>query len=179
MAHLLVNFRNATPDDAAAIAGIYNHYVANTTISFEEALVTEPAMRQRIAELLDSGLPWLVATDESKVIGYAYASKWRVRAAYRFAVESSVYLDAARAGQGLGMALYVRLIEQLRAAGIHVVIGGIALPNPASIALHEKAGFTKVAHFSEVGRKFDRWIDVGYWQLNLQADSDQCKAVTA
>lgn len=174
-----MELRDATLDDAADITAIYNHYVANTTISFEEELVSVAAMRQRIADQIDSGLPWLVATVDRAVAGYAYASKWRVRPAYRFAVESSVYLGTNYARQGLGMALYAQLIERLRTSGIHLVIGGNALPNPASVALHEKAGFRKVAHFSEVGRKFDHWIDVGYWQLTLHAEPDQCKAVTA
>lgn len=174
-----MELRFATTADAAAIADIYNHYVANTSISFEEDLVSVPAMSQRIADLLEAGYPWIVATLGGKLAGYAYASKWRVRAAYRFAVESSVYLHPQQAGQGLGTALYTQLIAQLRTNSIHLVIGGIALPNPASIALHEKMGFRKVAHFSEVGRKFDRWVDVGYWQLTLPADPAQCKAVTA
>lgn len=159
--------RDATPDDADAIVAIYNHFVDHTTISFEEEPVSAAAMRQRIGDVQDAGLPWLVAEVDGQVAGYAYATKWRVRPAYRFAVESSVYLAPASAGQGFGAALYARLIGQLRDAGIHVVIGGIALPNAASVALHEKMGYTKVAHFAEVGRKFDRWIDVGYWQLTL------------
>jgi L-amino acid N-acyltransferase YncA len=159
--------RDATPDDADAIVAIYNHFVNNTTISFEEAPVAAPDMRQRIADVMDAGLPWLVAEVDGRVAGYAYATKWRARAAYRFAVESSVYLALDSAGKGLGAALYTRLLGRLREAGAHVVIGGIALPNAASVALHEKMGYAKVAHFAEVGRKFDRWIDVGYWQLTL------------
>lgn len=159
--------RDAAPDDADAIAAIYNHYVATSTISFEEEPVTVPAMRQRIADVQQSGLPWLVALVDGKVGAYAYATPWRVRAAYRFSVESTVYVDANQARSGLGSALYGRLMARLREAGLHLVVGGIALPNAASIALHEKMGFDKVAHFSEVGLKFGRWIDVGYWQLKL------------
>jgi L-amino acid N-acyltransferase YncA len=159
--------RDATPDDADAIVAIYNHFVNNTTISFEEAPVAAADMRQRIADVMDAGLPWLVAEVDGRVAGYAYATKWRARAAYRFAVESSVYLALDSAGKGLGAALYARLLARLREGGAHVVIGGIALPNAASVALHEKMGYAKVAHFAEVGRKFDRWIDVGYWQLTL------------
>jgi len=159
--------RDATPDDADAIVAIYNHYIDNTTISFEETPVSAAAMRQRIGDVQDAGLPWLVAEVDGQVAGYAYATKWRVRPAYRFAVESSVYLAQDSAGKGLGAALYAQLIARLRAGGTHVVIGGIAMPNSASVALHEKMGYTKVAHFAEVGRKFDRWIDVGYWQLTL------------
>jgi L-amino acid N-acyltransferase YncA len=159
--------RDATPDDAEAIVAIYNYFVDSTTISFEEELVPAAAMRQRIGDVQDTGLPWLVAEVDGRVTGYAYATKWRVRSAYRYAVESSVYLAQGSAGKGLGAALYAQLIARLRESGAHVVIGGIALPNAASVALHEKMGYTKVAHFAEVGRKFDRWIDVGYWQLTL------------
>ena len=162
-----MELRDATAADADAIVGIYNHYVATTVISFEEDAVTELAMRERIAEIQKAGLPWLVATLDGEVVAYAYASNWRVRAAYRFSVESTVYVDKNYSGRGLGTAVYSALIERLRQAGRHVVIGGIALPNDASVALHEKMGFRKVAHFAEVGLKFDRWIDVGYWQLKL------------
>lgn len=158
---------NAASDDASGIVEIYNHYVKTTTISFEEEAVTAEAMRLRIAEVQLAGLPWIVATVDGQIAGYAYATKWRVRHAYRFSVESSVYLDKAKSGLGLGSALYTELIDKLRDTGSHLVIGGIALPNDASVALHEKMGFEKVAHFAEVGRKFNRWIDVGYWQLKI------------
>jgi L-amino acid N-acyltransferase YncA len=162
-----LNLRDATPADASAIAGIYNHFIVHTTISFEEDTVADAVMAQRIAEIQEAGMPWLVAEVDGNVAGYAYATKWRARAAYRYAVESSVYLSADFAGQGLGSALYACLLARLRESGKHLVVGGIALPNPASVALHEKMGFEKVAHFSEVGLKFGRWIDVGYWQRKL------------
>jgi phosphinothricin acetyltransferase len=158
--------RAATPDDAAAIAAIYNHYIATSTISFEEQAVTAAEMAQRIRDV-SATLPWLVREDGGRIAGYAYATKWRVRSAYRFAAETSVYVEHGRGGQGIGSALYTALLAELRARGIHMAIGGIAQPNPASVALHERLGFVKVAHFSEVGRKFDRWIDVGYWELKL------------
>lgn len=123
--------------------------------------------RGRIADVQAAGLPWLVAEAEGVVAGYAYATKWRVRHAYRFSVESSVYLAPASAGQGIGTMLYRALLDRLRDGGFHLAIGGIALPNAASIALHEKLGFEKVAQFREVGFKFGRWTDVGYWQLSL------------
>jgi len=162
-----MQIRDAVADDAKAIAAIYNPFIANTTISFEEEPVSDAAMAQRIADVQAGGLPWLVAERDGKVAGYAYATKWRVRHAYRFSVESSVYLAPECAGQGLGTALYVALLEQLRARGCHLVIGGIALPNEASVALHERMGYEKVAHFREVGFKFGRWLDVGYWQKTL------------
>ncbi|MGQ4584172.1 arsinothricin resistance N-acetyltransferase ArsN1 family B [Lysobacter sp. F60174L2] len=160
--------RDATPSDAAALARIYNQYVLDTTVTFEETAVSKTEMAVRIAEVQAAGLPWLVAEDDAGlVLGHAYASKWKGRCAYRFAVETTVYLDAAVHGRGLGRQLYERLLATLRETGMHVAIGGIALPNPASIALHEKLGFRKVGQFEEVGFKFGRWVDVGYWQLTF------------
>jgi phosphinothricin acetyltransferase len=162
-----LNVRNAIGDDAEFITSIYNHFVLTTSISFEEAAVSAQEMAQRIADIQAAGLPWLVAEFDGVVAGYAYASKWRVRHAYRFSVECSVYLAPDSAGKGIGTALYRALLARLRAGGYHLAIGGIALPNPASVALHEKLGFEKVAQFKEVGFKFGRWSDVGYWQLKL------------
>lgn len=160
--------RDATQDDANAIASIYNHFVINTSISFEEAAVAEPEMARRIADIQAAGLPWLVIEEDDAVAGYAYATKWRVRHAYRYSVESSVYLPPEKSGQGLGTLLYTALLDRLRDSNHHLVIAGIALPNDGSIALHEKFGFEKVAHFKEVGYKFNRWTDVGYWQIKLE-----------
>jgi len=167
-----MEIRNATPDDAAAIAAIYNPYVAQTCITFETDAVSVEDMRGRITEAGDSQLPWLVAIEDAAIVGYAYASKWKGRCAYRHSAESTVYLDPSQKGKGIGRALYAALIERLRTRGMHAVIGGIALPNEASIALHERLGFEKVAHFKQVGFKRDRWIDVGYWQL-LLADASK------
>ena len=159
--------RNAQPNDAAPIAEIYNHYVLTTTITFEEQPVTAPQMAERMAEVQAAGLPWLVAEREGQVLGYAYASKWKARSAYRHSVECSVYLDRQAVGGGVGSSLYEALFAELKSRGLHVVIGGIALPNEGSIALHEKFGLRKVAQFEEVGFKFGRWVDVGYWQKTL------------
>lgn len=159
--------RSATGADAAAICAIYNFYIANTTISFEEDPVAPAAMAQRIDDVMAAHLPWLVMLEEDVLIGYAYATKWRVRAAYRYSVESSIYLDPQHAGKGAGRALYEALLAELRGRELHLVIGGIAQPNEASVRLHERLGFRKVAHFNEVGLKFGRWVDVGYWQLQL------------
>lgn len=161
------DIRPATADDAASICAIYNHYVANTTISFEEQPVSEADMAGRIRDVNDAGLPWLVITVEGKVMGYAYATKWRLRPAYRHSVETSVYLAQECCGRGAGAKLYRSLIDELRARGLRTVIGGIAQPNEASVALHERLGFRKVAHFYEVGFKFGRWVDVAYWQTSL------------
>ncbi|CAI6094843.1 unnamed protein product [Clonostachys chloroleuca] len=163
-----VSIRPVTPDDAAAICAIYNPYVASTTISFEEAAVEPMEMAQRIAIVEAAELPWLVATAGGKLIGYTYATRWHARPAYRTSVESSVYIDQQVTRSGAGKALYSALLDELRARGLHVVIGVVALPNDGSVAFHERFGFHKVAHFSEIGRKFGRWIDVGYWELKLE-----------
>ena len=158
--------RPATAADAEAIARIYSYYIVHTTISFEEQPVCAAEMAGRITEVLSSSLPWLVAEHAGLVVGYAYAGKWKGRFAYRYSVETSVYLDPEFTGQGFGTRLYQALLAMLRDRSIHVVIGGIALPNEASVALHERLGFAKVAHFKEVGCKFGQWIDVGYWQTS-------------
>ena len=159
--------RPATSADAAAIAAIYNHYVTGTTITFEEEAVSVAEMAARIGNVT-AQFPWYVWERDGEVAGYAYATPWRVRSAYRFSVETTVYVAPGHARQGIGLQLYASLIETLRGKGIQVALGGIAQPNPASVALHERLGFEKVAHFKRVGRKFEQWIDVGYWELQLQ-----------
>ncbi len=159
--------RDATDADAPAIAALYNPYVAETTITFEEAPVSAEQMAGRVREVQQAGLPWLVLEEGGPLRGYAYATRWKARSAYRFSVESSVYLATGHTGRGHGRRLYEALFEALRARGVHAVIGGIALPNPASVALHERMGMAPVAQFREVGFKFGRWIDVGYWERLL------------
>jgi L-amino acid N-acyltransferase YncA len=162
--HAGVTLRAAVAADAAAIATIYNHYVTETVVTFEEERVTAPEMARRLADVSAASLPWLVAEDDVEVIGYAYAAKWKTRSGYRFSVEVTVYLAPAATRRGIGSRLYAELFSLLQERGIHAAIGGIALPNDASIALHEKFGLRKVAHFEEVGFKLGRWVDVGYWQ---------------
>jgi phosphinothricin acetyltransferase len=159
--------RAVVAGDASGIAEIYNHYVATTVVTFEEAPVSAAEMARRIGEAGSASLPWLVAERQGKVAGYAYASPWKARSAYRFSVEVTVYVDPGCPRQGIGRRLYEELLPGLRARGIHSAFGVIALPNEASVALHERFGFAKVAHLREVGFKFDRWIDVGYWQLSI------------
>ena len=158
--------RHATADDAAPVCAIYNPYVLSTVITFEETPIAPSAMAERIADIQRTHA-WLVTEIDGEVAGYAYGSPWRTRSAYRFATETTIYLAQGRAGQGLGRALYEALLAELARRGYHCAMGGIALPNPASVALHEKVGFAKVAHLREVGWKLDRWIDVGYWQRAL------------
>jgi L-amino acid N-acyltransferase YncA len=159
--------RTATPADAAAIAAIYNHYVLHTIVTFEEEPVTAAEIAARIREVQDAGIPWFVWEENCRVLGYTYASKWKSRCSFRYSLETTVYLDQHATGRGLGRKLYTPLIEALRTQKYHALIGGISIPNPASIALHEKLGFQKIGHFKEVGWKFNQWIDVGYWELVL------------
>jgi len=174
--------RAAAAADAEPITRIYNHYIAETNVTFETDPLPPSDIAQRIREHDAASLPWLVAEVTGKrgvaqaadasgqIVGFASASDWKGRCAYRYSVEVTVYVDPERGGQGIGSHLYGHLLPALAKAGYHSAIGGIALPNEASIALHEKFGFVKVAHFREVGFKFDQWIDVGYWQLILKKD---------
>ena len=159
--------RNAAAEDGAALAEIYNYYVDKTVVTFEEEPVSAADMSARVAGVAAARLPWLVAQSSQGVCGFAYATSWKERVAYRYSVESTVYLEHSAVGHGLGTALYAALIARLEECGCHAVIGGIALPNAASVALHEKLGMRQVAHFPEVGFKFGRWVDVGYWQKTL------------
>lgn len=165
--HEGVEIREVAPSDAGGIAEIYNHYVAETVVTFEEEPVAAQEIARRIEEVRSASLPWLVAEEDRRVIGYAYATRWRTRTGYRFSVEVTVYLAPDSGGRGVGSKLYGRLFPLLQERGVHAVMGGIALPNDASVALHEKFGMQKVAHFQEVGFKLGRWIDVGYWQRTL------------
>jgi L-amino acid N-acyltransferase YncA len=158
--------RSCTVADARAICAIYNPYVQETVITFEEEPVSTAEMARRIGDV-KARLPWLVAEEGGAIVGYAYATPWKVRSAYRYSVETTVYVAPGQERRGFGTALYRGLIDTLRVLGVHCAVGGVALPNAASIALHEKLGFRKIGQFVEIGRKFDRWVDVGYWELIL------------
>ena len=161
--------REATEKDAVAITEIYNYYILKTVTTFEEDEVTEADFRERINNVQKSGFSWLVAIENEQVIGYAYSSKWKDRTAYLKTAEVSVYLSHTVKSKGWGTKLYGALFSNLEGKDIHTVIGGITLPNLASVAIHEKFGMEKVAHFKEVGYKFGEWLDVGYWQVHLNA----------
>ncbi len=150
--------------DAEAITKIYNHYILNTIITFEEVAISTQEMENRIKATIPE-LPWYVFEKNQEVIGYAYASKWKSRIGYRFSYEISVYLKDGEQSHGLGSKLYAQLIESLIQQGAKNIIGGVALPNPISVRLHEKFGFKKVAHYEKIGVKFGKWLDVAYWQL--------------
>ena len=158
--------RNVRLDDAGSICAIYNHYIEHSHATFEEMPLAHEEMRGRIEETTKT-YPWFVWEEGGRLLGYSYGRKWRERAAYRHSVESTIYLEPAAIGKGTGSVLFEALLTELRKREFHCVIGGVALPNPASVALLEKFGLRKVAYFSEVGYKFGKWIDVGYWQLAL------------
>ena len=135
--------------DLASILNIYNYYIRETTVTFEETEISTEELAGRIRKVESVGLPWLVAEDKDEITGYAYANRWKERSAYRHSVEISVYVDHKKLGQGWGTNLYQGLFTELQKLNIHLAIGGITLPNDASIALHEKFGMNKVAHFQE------------------------------
>jgi phosphinothricin acetyltransferase len=153
--------------DSTAIVEIYNHYIRHTVVTFEETEVTVEQMLERINSVTSASLPWLVAEVSGQVVGYAYAGKFHSRSAYRFTVEATVYLENNASSKGIGTKLYEALLHHLKLQNFHSVIGIVALPNEASVKLHEKFYFKKIGHFSEVGYKFNQWLDVGYWQLVL------------
>ncbi len=158
--------RPVRPTDFDALAAITNFYIERTTIHFGLAAVTAAELR---------GLweahprhPYLVSEDEDgAVVAYAKAGVWRERAAYAQTAEVGIYVREGLQRRGIGRPLYLALIEACRAAGLHTLVGGITLPNDASVRLHEACGFVRVATFKEVGRKFDAWHDVGFWQRLL------------
>lgn len=158
--------RNATVDDATAIAAIYNPYITDLLTSFEEVPLTPEIMAGRINNVT-TRYPWLVFESDGELLGYAYATRWKERHAYRFCAETCIYLRRGAEGSGVGSALYAELLRRLPSHDIQVAIGCIALPNDASVALHEKFGYEKVGHFPAVGYKFSQWIDIGYWRKQL------------
>lgn len=162
-----LSIRAATLADAWSVAGIYNHYVRHTVVTFEEAPVSTRVMEARISAVRGHSLPWLVAENRDGVVGYAYAAQFKDRSAYRFCTETTVYLAHGREGQGIGTRLYSELLAALRAQGIRTAVGIIALPNEPSVTLHEKLGFQRAGVLTAVGFKLERWVDVGYWQKLL------------
>ena len=156
--------RAAKSTDAQMIADIYNYYIETSVVTFEEQAISLDDIAIRIEETGREKLPYLVLELDDQITGYAYASQWKGRCAYRYTVEVTVYLSPDVGGRGYGSRLYESLFLQLAELGFHIAIAGISLPNDASIALHEKFGMEKVAHFKEVGFKFGNWVDVGYWQ---------------
>lgn len=153
--------------DIPAITAIYRHYVENTAITFDTEAPDETAIAEKYAGLMRLGHPVIIAEREGKVLGYAYASFYRPRAAYRFTCEDSIYLDPTQTGKGLGKALLTELLLQSRAFGFKQMLAVITADTANSIAIHEKFGFTRVGRYEAVGYKFERWHDIVHLQLSL------------
>ncbi|MDR1285974.1 MAG: GNAT family N-acetyltransferase [Treponema sp.] len=156
--------RPVRPEDAAAICGIYNYYIKNTVITFEEEPLDPSEMERRIGAVT-AKYPWFVREEKGGISGYAYLNAYRDRSAYRFAAELSIYLREDRQGEGIGTELLEHLLEAARKMKLHTVVSAVTLPNERSVALQEKFGFTPIACFTEIGFKHGRWLDVGYWEL--------------
>ncbi len=161
-----MQIRPISNPDIPAITEIYNYYIQHSSATFEELCIDAAIMSKRVGAVVINQ-PWLVAVQDNVVMGYAYATPWKLRSAYRNTVESTVYVHPEHFKKGIGVALYKQLLEKLKEMKTHAVLGGITLPNAPSVGLHEKLGFVKVAHFKETGFKFGVWQDVGYWQLLL------------
>jgi len=159
--------RLATEHDAEQIQAIYSPIVSNTAISFETDPPSVDEMRERIRNTL-ARFPWLVCEDQSRILGYAYARRHKERAAYQWSVDVSVYVHADARRRGVGRALYNSLFKILTLQGFYTVYAGIALPNPASVGLHESLGFLPIGVYKSVGYKLGAWHDVGRWYLSLR-----------
>jgi phosphinothricin acetyltransferase len=164
----MMMIRPVNAADAPAICEIYNYYIANTAISFEEEPVSASEMEDRI-RTVTAEYPWFVREEGGEAAAYAYVHKWQGRMAYRYTAELSIYVKHGREGRGLGRELMARLLEAVQKTEIHTLVSGITIPNDRSIALHEKFGFQKIARFKEVGFKLDQWLDVGYWELIIKS----------
>jgi len=161
--------RDATPDDAAACADIYGHYVERTTATFEEPAPTAYEMAERIAAAQERHA-WLVAERAGTLVGYAYGGPFKARAAYRFSCEVSVYVAASARGAGVGRELYAVLLARLEALGMRMACGGVTMPNDASVALHRALGFDDVGTYRRIGWKHGAWRDVRWFQKPLGGD---------
>ncbi len=154
-------------NDTTVICDIYNYYIEKTCVSFEYDPVSIEEMSHRIRSTTES-YPWIVYEEQGKVVAYAYANKFAVREAYKNTLEVTVYASKDSGSKGIGTKLYKHLFDLIdKTTSAHSLMSVIALPNDASVRLHEKLGFEKASHFKEVGFKFDQWIDVGYWQKML------------
>ncbi|HEY1791345.1 MAG TPA: GNAT family N-acetyltransferase [Opitutaceae bacterium] len=161
--------RTAEQRDAGQIAAIYRPYCEDNCVSFESEAPGAPEVASRIGKTVGR-LPWLVDDRDGTIAGYAYASPHRVRQAYRWVVEVSVYVAPAFQGRGVGRALYAELFARLRRQGYYKAYAGIVVPNPPSQAFHEALGFRKVAEYKGVGYKLGAWRDTGWWVLEIQPE---------
>ena len=162
----MTRVRAARPGDADAIVAIYAPYVREGTVSFETEVPDAAAIAERMTAAAPL-FPWLLAEEGGEALGYAYASQFSPRGAYRWAAETTVYIAGDAHGRGVGRRLYGALLATLGAQGFTQAIGRIALPNPPSVALHRRLGFHEAGVLREIGWKAGRWVDVGYWQCAL------------
>jgi L-amino acid N-acyltransferase YncA len=173
--HVPVHIRLATAQDGEEVAAIYRPVVAETAISFEMTLPERDEMARRIEDTLPS-YPWLVCDVDGRAAGYAYATRHRIRGAYQWSVDTSVYIAQEYRRRNIGRGLYTSLFAILAAQGYFNAFAGIALPNPASVGLHESMGFEPIGVYRRVGYKLNRWHDVGWWQLTLKRHEESPKA---
>jgi phosphinothricin acetyltransferase len=153
-------------EDAQQLLDIYNYYVVNTVITFDLEALSLDTFKEKI-NTVSTDYPFIVYEENGEILGYAYGSKFRPKPAYNNTVESTVYLKHGAQGKQIGSKLYNDLLFLLKQKNVHVVLGVLTLPNDASVKLHEKFGFKEVAHIKEVGFKFGKWQDVGFWQLTF------------
>lgn len=158
--------RSVTISDAQDILDIYNYYVLNTAVTFDIEALSLQTFKEKINSIVPH-YPFLVFEENNDILGYAYASQFRPKAAYNKTVESTVYVKHGQHGKQIGTKLYAELLRLLKLDNHHVVLGVLTLPNEGSVKLHEKFGFKQVAHLKETGLKFDAWHDVGIWQLTF------------
>jgi phosphinothricin acetyltransferase len=166
---IAVQVRSATDDDLVRVREVVNHYIEHSVFNFRTEPQSIDEMRALWARRHDR-FPWLVAVVDGRVAGVAYAGPWNERDAYRWTVESTIYVDPSTHRRGVGDALYTELLDRLRRQGFHSAVAVIALPNDPSVRLHERHGFARAGHLREAGFKHDAWHDVGFWQCVL-ADS--------
>ncbi len=168
--------RDVRLSDAKSITEIYNHYINNTIITFEDKPIDASETQRRITKVHKKGYPYIVLEEDGVLIGYAYVDNWRERVAYDITLETSIYLEHSYIGRGAGTALYRELVNRSREIGIHSLIGVISLPNDESLKLHKKTGFKRVGTFEKVGftgtlflfgDSVNTLIDVDFWQLIL------------
>lgn len=159
--------RAVREDDASAIAAIYAYHVLHGTASYEVEPPSKEETLAKIRRVTEPGWPFVVAEEDREVVGYAYATQFRDRAAYRFTCEDSIYVAAKKARQGIGRALLYSLMERSAEYGFRTIVAVVGGAEPASIALHERCGFLEVGRLNKVGFKFDRWLDSVYLQRDL------------
>ncbi|MBM3985787.1 MAG: N-acetyltransferase family protein [Planctomycetes bacterium] len=173
---MTVRLRLATPADGAAVAALYAPYVRDTCITFEYEEPDGAEFGRRIETVLKLA-PWLLAVEagpgSEKLLGYAYGTTWRTRVAYRWVIETAIYVDRKHHRRGIGRALYGALLDLLRMQGFCRAIGGITLPNPESVGLHERLGFRFVGNYPKCGYKHGTWWDVGFWDLEMRAHPER------